>query len=139
MRRSFRLRSPALAPSRKTQRPIPTSASPVRATDADNDNLTYTLEGTDHGSFSIDELSGQLKTKSALDHEAKESYTVRVKASDGNDGVDTIDVTITVTDVNEAPDFDSETATRTVPENTAANDASGSGGTRLKTRTMGTV
>ena len=95
--------------------------SPVRATDADNDNLTYTLEGTDDGSFAIDESSGQLKTKSALDHEDKDSYTVTVKASDGNGGVDTIDVTITVTDVNEAPDFDSETATRTVPENTAAN------------------
>ena len=100
--------------------------SPVRATDADNDNLTYTLEGTDHGSFSIDELSGQLKTKNPLDHEAKDSYTVTVKASDGNDGgTDTTEVTITVTDVNEAPSFDSETATRNVPENTAANQPVG--------------
>ena len=99
--------------------------APVRATDADNDKLTYTLEGTDHGSFAIDESSGQLKTKSALDHEDKESYTVKVKASDGNDGVATIDVTITVTDVNEAPSFDSETATRNVPENTAANQPVG--------------
>ena len=99
--------------------------SPVRATDADNDNLTYTLEGTDAGSFAIDESSGQLKTKSALDHEEKDSYTVTVKASDGNDGVDTIDVTITVSDVNEPPDFDSETATRNVPENTAANQPVG--------------
>ena len=95
--------------------------APVRATDADNDNLTYTLEGTDPGSFAIDESSGQLKTKSPLDHEDKESYTVTVKASDGKGGVDTIEVTITVTDVNEAPSFDSETATRNVPENTAAN------------------
>ena len=94
--------------------------SPVRATDADNDNLTYTLEGTEAGSFAIDESSGQLKTKSALDHETKGSYTVTVKASDGNNSVDTIDVTITITDVNEAPDFDSATATRTVPENTPA-------------------
>ena len=95
--------------------------APVRATDADNDNLTYTLEGTDPGSFAIDESSGQLKTKSPLDHEDKESYTVTVKASDGKDGVDTIEVTITVTDVNEAPSFDSATARRNVPENTAAN------------------
>ena len=99
--------------------------APVRATDADNDNLTYTLEGTDPGSFAIDESSGQLKTKSALDHEDKDSYTVTVKASDGNDGVATIEVTITVTDVNEPPDFDSETATRNVPENTAAGDPVG--------------
>ena len=99
--------------------------SPVRATDADNDNLTYTLEGTDHGSFSIDELSGQLKTKNPLDHEAKDSYTVTVKASDGNGGTDATEVTITVTNVNEAPSFDSETATRNVPENTAANQPVG--------------
>ena len=99
--------------------------SPVRATDADNDNLTYTLEGPDDGSFAIDDSSGQLKTKNALDHETKDSYTVTVKASDGNDGVATKDVTITVTDVNEAPSFDSETATRNVPENTAAGDPVG--------------
>ena len=99
--------------------------SPVRATDADNDTLTYTLEGTDPGSFAIDKSSGQLKTKSPLDHEDKESYTVTVKASDGKDGVDTIEVTITVTDVNEAPSFDSETATRNVPENTPAGQAVG--------------
>ena len=55
----------------------------------------------------------------------KDSYTVTVKASDGNDGVDTIDVTITVSDVNEPPDFDSETATRSVLENTAANQPVG--------------
>ena len=100
--------------------------SPVRATDADNDNLTYTLEGTDAGSFAIDESSGQLKTKSAhWTTRTTTAYTVTVKASDGNDGVDTIEVTITVTDVNEAPDFGSPTATRTVPENTAANQPVG--------------
>ncbi len=94
--------------------------APVRATDADNDKLIYTLEGTDAGSFAIDELSGQLQTKEALDYETTDSYTVRVKASDGNDDVETIDVTITVTDVNEPPSFDSATATRTVLENTQA-------------------
>ncbi len=99
--------------------------SPVSATDADNDNLTYTLEGAEAGSFAIDESSGQLKTKSALDHEDKDTYTVTVKASDGNEGTDTIGVTITVSDVNEAPDFGSPTATRTVPENTAANQPVG--------------
>ena len=99
--------------------------APVRATDADNDNLTYTLEGMEAGSFAIDESSGQLKTKSPLDHEDKESYTVKVKASDGNGGVDTIEVTITVTDMNEAPSFDSATARRNLPENTAANQPVG--------------
>ena len=66
-----------------------------------------------------------MKTKSALDYETQDSYTVTVKASDDNDGVDTIDVNITITDVNEAPSFDSLTATRNVPENTPANQPVG--------------
>ena len=37
------------------------------------------------------------------DHEARSSYSVTVKADDGNGGSDTIMVTITVTDVDESP------------------------------------
>ncbi len=78
--------------------------SPYTATDADTgDTLTYTLEGTDAGSFEIDASSGQLKTRAALDHEATPSYVVTVKVSDGTDSA-TIEVTITVTDVDEAPE-----------------------------------
>ena len=94
--------------------------APVTATDDDLDTLTYSLDGSDAASFGIVESSGQLQTKAALDHETNPSYTVTVQAADGKDGIGTIDVTITVSDVNERPDFDSETATRTVPENTAA-------------------
>ena len=54
------------------------------------------------------------------DHESKSSYSVTVKADDNNGGTATIDVTITVADVNEPPKFDSATATREVPENTEA-------------------
>ena len=116
--------SPAFASSPVT-RDVPENTpantnigDPVTATDADNDNLTYTLEGKDSGSFGIVAGTGQLQTKDALNHETMDSYTVKVKASDGKDGVDTINVTITVTDVNEAPNFGSLTATRTVLENT---------------------
>ena len=72
------------------------------ATDADNNNLTYTLEGTDAASFDIVSTSGQLQTKAALDYEAKASYSVTVKAADAS-ASGTINVTITVTDVNEPP------------------------------------
>ena len=79
----------------------------VAATDADTgDTLTYSLEGTDAGSFTIDSGTGQIKTKSGVtyNHEAtKNSYSVTVKASDGTDS-DTIAVTISVTDVAEQPD-----------------------------------
>ena len=100
--------------------------SPVAATDADDDTLTYTLGGTDAASFSIVDTSGQLRTSAALDYETKNSYTVTVSVSDGNGGTDSITVTITVTDVNEtpansAPVFtDGTSTTRSVAENTVS-------------------
>ncbi len=95
----------------------------VAATDADNDTLIYTLDGTDAAAFSIDSTSGQLRTKSALDYETKFSYSVTISVSDDNGGSDSITVTINVTDVteNSAPVFtDGASTTRSVAENTAA-------------------
>ncbi len=76
---------------------------PVVATDADNDTLTYRLSGDNASSFDIDSSTGQLKTKAALDHETNPSYTVTVTASDPSNASDSIDVTISVTDVAEPP------------------------------------
>ena len=77
--------------------------APVTATDADNDPLTYTLEGMDAGSFTIVSTSGQIRTRSGVtyDYETKPSYTVIVKVDDSNGGTDTIEVTIALTDVFE--------------------------------------
>ena len=77
--------------------------TPVAATDADSDTLTYTLGGTDMASFAIVSTSGQLQTMAALDYETKNAYMVMVTADDGNGGTASIDVTINVTDVNESP------------------------------------
>ena len=82
--------------------------APVTATDIDiGDTLAYTLEdGMDASSFSIVSTSGQIRTRSGVtyDYETTPSYTVRVKADDGNGGTDTVTVTITLTnDVNERP------------------------------------
>ena len=99
--------------------------APVTATDPDTgDTLTYTLEGADLDSFDIDSASGQIQTKPGVtyDHESKSSYSVTVKADDNNGGTATIDVTITVADVDEPPEFDSAAATREVPENTEAGE-----------------
>ena len=74
----------------------------IAATDPDNDTLTYTLNGTDAASFSINSSTGQLQTKFALDYETKTTYTVTVTVSDGS-LTDTITVTINVTDIDEAP------------------------------------
>ncbi len=96
--------------------------SPIAATDADDDTLTYTLGGTDASSFSIVSTSGQLRTSAALDYETKSSYAVSVSVSDSNGGSDSISVTISVIDVNEKPSFNiSGRVTLSVAENTAAN------------------
>ena len=78
---------------------------PVEAEDPDiDDSLTYTLSGGDDAaSFDIIESTGQLQTKTDLDHEGKASYTVTVTATDQEDLSDTIAVTINVTDENETP------------------------------------
>ena len=80
----------------------------LTATDSDGDTLTYTLEGTDAASFNLvttTDPAAQIRTKSGVtyNHEVKSTYTVVVKADDGNSGTDTITVTITITDVAEAP------------------------------------
>ena len=74
---------------------------PVVADDPNGDDLTYTLEGTDRTSFSIGGSTGQLRTSASLNFEAKSTYTVVVKAEDPAGLSDTINVTITVTDVDE--------------------------------------
>ena len=48
--------------------------TPVRATDANEDSLTYRLSGTDAASFDIDTATGQLMTLAALDYETKATY-----------------------------------------------------------------
>ena len=95
--------------------------TPVAATDSNTgDVLTYTLGGTDAASFGINAATGQLMTQAMLDYETKDSYTVMVTATDKGGLTDSITVTITVTDVNDAPMFADETATREIAENTAA-------------------
>ena len=102
---------------------------PVGAADSDaGDTLIYSMTvGTHSGKFTIDGATGQLKTKDPLDHETAGSYDVYVKVNDGNNGIDGIMVTITVTDVNEPPAFDDGAGptARSVSESAAAGDAIG--------------
>ena len=75
---------------------------PVVATDASSDWLTYSLSGTHAGSFEIDRRSGQLRTKVQLNYESRSSYSVTVAATDPSNERDSISVTISVTNVEEA-------------------------------------
>ena len=76
----------------------------MTARDADNDPLTYSLEGADASSFTINN-EGHISAKQDInfDHEAKPSYSVTVKVEDGKGGSDTVVVEILVTDVDEPP------------------------------------
>ena len=79
---------------------------PVKATDADGDVLTYSLSGgADKDAFGIVPASGQITVgaDTKLDYETRTSYMVEVKAEDPFGMSDTVMVTITVTDVDEAP------------------------------------
>ena len=72
---------------------------PVAARDPEDDELTYTLRGADAESFDIDPATGQLRTKAPLDYETKSSYSVVVRAEDGQGARDSIDVTVAVVNV----------------------------------------
>ena len=82
--------------------------NPVTAEDPDPnaDPLIYTLSGADAALFSV-ASPGQIKVKSGtkLDYEAaKNVYMVTLTATDSFSDFASIDVTITVTDADEAPD-----------------------------------
>ena len=80
--------------------------SRVTAKDSDGEiYLTYSLSGTDAGYFTIVPATGQIKTMMKLDYETKNSFSVVVTATDPTDRSDTINITIEVDDVAEAPDI----------------------------------
>ncbi len=124
--------------SETTTREFPASVTdtqnigdPVSATDPDitdnnsdvnpeteaDENLSYSLSGTDSDYFTIDSATGQLKTLSFNDYTSQSSYEVTVTASDGSLS-DSITVTIST---STQPVFsDGESADRSIAENTAA-------------------
>ena len=57
--------------------------APISATDADNDRRTYSISGTDAAFFDVVASSGQLRTKAALNHESRDSYSFTLSVRDG--------------------------------------------------------
>ena len=100
--------------------PVTTTDSPVTADDPNEDNLTYSLSGNDAASFMIGLSDGQISAKMKLDHEAKSTMMVTVKATDPNGLSDSVDVTIKVTGVDEAPMIAGNDITKDYPENGTA-------------------
>ena len=75
----------------------------VTATDSNGDSLTYSLDGTDGASFSIERNTGRLQTKAPLNREEKDTHMVTVTATDPSGLSATVNVTIKITDVPEPP------------------------------------
>jgi Ca2+-binding RTX toxin-like protein len=92
-----------------------TTLATVTATDPDlgggNDllnnfeNLSYSITSDLSGKFEIDATTGaiSLAAGQSLDFEAAQSHVITVTATDGGGLSDSVDVTINVNDVNEAP------------------------------------
>ena len=75
----------------------------VSAGDPDaGDSWTYGITDAS-GNFTIDPNSGEIRTTGSLDHEAQDSYTVTISATDAGGLTTTQTVTLNVNDINEAP------------------------------------
>ena len=87
----------------------------MSATDDSSTSPTYSLGGRDATLFTIVSTTGQIRTRSALNHEDPAcgydttddptacTYTVRVKVDDRAGGSASAELTITVNDVDEPP------------------------------------
>ena len=77
------------------------------SSDADRDDIAWTISGTDSQRFSIDSPGGALRFSAPPDYEspddagANNSYSITVQASVGGGTPVTLDVTVTVTDAEE--------------------------------------
>lgn len=107
----------------------------VSATDKDKpDILNFLLLGFGSEFFSLHPTSGVLALTTALDHEVTSLYTLTVFLSDNNGAVTTTSISVSVSDVNDSPQFLGTPYAATVSENLpsgsdvikiAANDADG--------------
>ena len=104
--------------------PAATTVGSFAATDADaGDTHSYALVAgagdSDNAAFTIS--GNQLKTAQVFDYEAKSSYSVRVRVTDSGSPALSVErqLTVTVTDVNEAP-TDLTLSNATLPEDEPA-------------------
>ena len=93
---------PAQTMSRAIDENAPAGAvagAPVTAADPNGDPMTYSMTGAP--GFSIDRQTGQIRTASAMDHEAQPSYAATVTATDAHGATAQAEVVITVNNLDE--------------------------------------
>lgn len=86
--------------------PVNDVISIIRASDADggaNGRVTYSVSPTWAQTFSVNNVTGEVRLKTRLDYESRASYELLVLATDGGQSplVATATVTVVVTDVND--------------------------------------
>ena len=92
----------------------------VSATDHDiADTLNFLLLGTGSELFSIHLTSGVVSLTTELDYEVTSLYTLTIRVSDSNGGIATTSLTVTVSDVNDSPQFLGTPYTGKISENLA--------------------
>ena len=91
------------------------------ASDVDSgDTKTYSLGGTDASLLTIDSSTGEVTLKASANYEAKSSYSFDVVVTDSGGLTGTQAVTLSVTDVNEAPTGEVTISGQTVEKQTLA-------------------
>ena len=107
--------APIISPNQNQQSVVEgnTLVGTIDATDSENDALTYSIAGNDDAArFTIDN-NGALSFVTAPDFDSRASfdgdnfYEVTVQVTDEHRAFNTIDLTVEVTNRNEAPTFDS--------------------------------
>ena len=82
-----------------------TEIGTITTSDPENNNITYSISGTDASSISVNSSTGALTFNSAPDYETKTSYSVTTEASDGVNNISR-SIGIFIVNVNDvAPTF----------------------------------
>lgn len=107
--------------------PSGTTVGMLSTTDADSNTFAYTLVsgagGSDNASFAIS--GAALKTAASFDFETKNSYSIRVRSTDQSGLFLEKAFTISVTNVNEAPQLSNVPASVSIVRNTPFTFAAG--------------
>ncbi|XP_053935664.1 cadherin-related family member 2 isoform X2 [Cuculus canorus] len=94
----------------------------LRATDIDNDPLTYSITGSDSFYFSVDSQTGNVTLKNSLDREHQARLTLIIGVFDGTNEAVSRRLTVIVEDRNDnAPVFQYLPYIATIPENATLN------------------
>ena len=94
-----------------------TTIATASASDPESQTITYSLSGAGSENFAVDS-SGNITLVAGLDYETASSFNLTLSVSDGVNTT-TNAITISISDVNEAPSLSSSLAASSFAENTA--------------------